>query len=287
MSERTIFDFGANLGENLPYYLKKCDRVVAVEANPELAARLRSRFSTEIAERRMFVIESAITSRLRSSEPAEFFVYRGRKPNGHVKSSLNPPEAGRESDFAPTKVSTVDIAQLVDRFGEPFFVKIDIEHHDFVVLDDLLGFGLRPQFLSVEAHDPRVVARLALVDDYLGFRLVSGRTVHEEFHDALIRTDVGLERWDFPAHSAGPFGDDLPGPWLDRAALFSVLGRTGFGWIDVHASTNNLGSPTPPSSVATYAQPQGVVEPLAIAMQLIFKATQRLPRALLRRIMGA
>ena len=287
MGERVIFDLGANLGANLPYYLKKCDRVVAVEANPELAGKLRSRFSSEIAERRMFVIDSAITSRLSSVEPAQFFVYRGHKPNGHVKSSLTPPEEGRESDFSPTIVPTVDIAQLVERFGEPYFVKIDLEHHDLVVLDDLLDFGLRPPFLSVEAHDPRVVARLVLVHEYLGFQLVRGRTVHEEFRGALIRTDSGREHWDFPVHSAGPFGDDLPGPWLDRAALFGALGRTGFGWIDVHASTEVLGSPSAASSAEMPGNPQGIIEPLLMGTRLISVAARRLPRALLRRIKGA
>ena len=34
--KKIIYDFGANNGDNIEYYLLKSDLVIAVEANPEL-----------------------------------------------------------------------------------------------------------------------------------------------------------------------------------------------------------------------------------------------------------
>jgi len=45
---KVIYDFGANRGDNIPYYLMKSDRVVAIEANPVLCNIIRERFSDEI-----------------------------------------------------------------------------------------------------------------------------------------------------------------------------------------------------------------------------------------------
>jgi predicted RNA methylase len=43
-TKTVIYDFGANVGSNLGYYLAKADRVVAVEANPALCRAIEERF---------------------------------------------------------------------------------------------------------------------------------------------------------------------------------------------------------------------------------------------------
>lgn len=52
---KIIYDLGANNGDEIPYYLKKADTVVAVEANPVLCDQIRDRFAVQIAEGRLFV----------------------------------------------------------------------------------------------------------------------------------------------------------------------------------------------------------------------------------------
>ena len=39
-----IYDFGANKGQNLKYYLSKKCKVVAIEANPELCLQIQKKF---------------------------------------------------------------------------------------------------------------------------------------------------------------------------------------------------------------------------------------------------
>ena len=40
----------------------------------------------------------------------------------------------------------------------------------------------------------------------------------------------------FPHHSAGPFGNDISGPWMTSDNIFKVLSFAGLGWKDIHAT---------------------------------------------------
>jgi hypothetical protein len=56
---RVIYDFGSNNSDDIPYYLKKADLVVAVEANPALCNQIRSRFKIEISTGKL-VVENCV-----------------------------------------------------------------------------------------------------------------------------------------------------------------------------------------------------------------------------------
>ena len=59
--DRIIYDIGSNNGDDIPYYLMKCDSVVAVEANPTLSDNIKNRFTKEINEGRVVVENFVIT----------------------------------------------------------------------------------------------------------------------------------------------------------------------------------------------------------------------------------
>jgi FkbM family methyltransferase len=285
MTERVIYDLGANVGLNIPYYLKKADRVIAVEANPALAQRLENSFSEEIRTGRVVVVNHAITSRADSGNSVDFYVYVGEKPHGHVISSLREPGVDRASDFERVSVSTVDLSSLIEVMGEPYFVKIDLEHHDAVVLNDMFSQRIFPPFLSVEAHDPVVVGLLLLEQTYRGFKVVLGREVPVTFLNHPVMTNSGAERWSFPRHSAGPFGEDLPGDWLDQHSLLKAIGVHGLGWVDIHASAHFEGARVEPKTPIR-TTPDGVISPLLLAMKLSALAVGRAPGALRGRFLS-
>jgi hypothetical protein len=71
---------------------------------------------------------------------------------------------------------------------------------------------------------------------YRKFKLVVGSTVHVDFRNHQICTiDGESKRFSFKRHSSGPFGDDIPGPWLNQEEAFDQLLAHGLGWIDIHA----------------------------------------------------
>lgn len=239
----TIYDFGANVGSNIKYYLLKADTVVAVEANARLAKEVEFLHARDVEMGRLVVVNRAVTTATEATKGfATFHQYRGEKEMGHVWSSLVRP-AQRPEDYVEVRTPLTCAAELFATYGPPHFVKIDLEHHDFAVLQDIVAGGVLPPYLSVEAHDPRVLGLLLLEGQFCGFKLVRGKNVHRDFADVQISTPQGPQRHSFPQHSAGPFGDDIPGEWLDRSSLVQHYGHFGPGWIDIHATTTQVGRP--------------------------------------------
>lgn len=69
--KKVIYDFGANNGDDIPYYLLKADVVVAVEANPKLCNAISNRFENYISDGRLFV-ENCVLAETYSAEPVVF-----------------------------------------------------------------------------------------------------------------------------------------------------------------------------------------------------------------------
>jgi FkbM family methyltransferase len=217
-------------GDDTEYYLRKGYRVVAVEANPLLCAEAAQRFASEIASGQLSVLNLAIAEQPGS---AEFYVKHERAP----QSSLRAPRdmAGWEA----VTVQTAPLADIINPASEIAFVKIDIERMDIIALDSLIDAGIRPRLISVEAHSFEVLLKLYVMG-YAGYRLVNGNIVHREHRQRPIALRDGTrEPYHFKAGSSGPFGEDLPGRWLNiEQAAYTWLGRQtllGNGWYDVHA----------------------------------------------------
>jgi FkbM family methyltransferase len=229
--ERIIFDFGANNGDDIPYYLLKAERVVAVEANPVLADQIRVRFAEAIASGRLAVESCALT--VEATAPAvAFYVHR----TNHVLSQFPEPAAAIREQFERITVPAVNVVELIRRYGAPYYVKIDIEHYDQAILRSLFVNKIFPPYISAESHSIDVFALLVGLGDYQAFKLVDGRSVPKRYRNAAIQTLAGEARYDFPEHAAGPFGGDIAGPWMTRNNFFRVLAFAGLGWKDVHAS---------------------------------------------------
>ena len=228
---RLIFDFGANNGDDIPYYLLKAERVVAVEANPVLADQIRVRFAEAIEAGRL-VVESCALTVAATAEVVPFYVHR----TNHVLSQFPEPQPSVRGQFDCISVPAVNVIELMRRYGDPYYVKIDIEHYDQAILKALFRNEIFPPYISAESHSIDVFALMVAMGDYSAFKLVDGRAVPGRYRNALIKTPSGEARYSFPEHSAGPFGEDIAGPWMTRNNFFRVLAFAGLGWKDVHAS---------------------------------------------------
>ena len=245
-TKTVIYDFGANAGGNIPYYLEKADLVVAVEANPVLCRAIEERFADEVAAGRL-AIENVVVVAERGLTETPFFVHRVE----HVLSQLPRPSPRRADEFTEVVLPARHVVDIVARYGPPHYVKIDLEHSDAVILRELLAHGITPDYISAEAHDVDVFCLLVAVGNYKAFKLVDGATVQDVFAAHEIATRGGRKPLAFPRHSAGPFGNDIPGPWHGRRIFFQHLGQAGLGWKDIHASrVDEPGqrSPAPPTS---------------------------------------
>lgn len=138
-----------------------------------------------------------------------------------------------EENFLPSK----NIIELIEQYGEPYFIKIDIEGYDHIILKELFKTNIRPPYISAESHQADVFATLVACGGYNSFKMVEGATVGAKYNNARFIKKTGEEGFfKFLDHSAGPFGNDIIGPWMSANTILRVLGIAGLGWRDIHAS---------------------------------------------------
>jgi FkbM family methyltransferase len=230
-SRKIIYDFGANNGDDIPYYLKKADLVVAVEANPSLCREIEARFPDVIRDGRLRV-ENCVVAGEGSRPEVNFYLHKRH----HVLGQFPEPDASVIGDFEKVLLPSTTVTQIVAKHGAPYYIKIDIEHYEEVILKELFRNGVKPGYISAEAHSIQVFALMAGMGEYSAFKLVDGETVAKKYKNHAIRVGEVLEPYSFPAHSAGPFGDDIAGEWMNADDLFEVLAKEGLGWKDIHAT---------------------------------------------------
>ena len=212
-----IYDVGAHLGEDTEFYLKKGFAVVAIEANPALSSGLLSRFSREISEHRLSVLNLAISS---SDGPVDFYVNEKLS----IWGTTDPQWALRNRKMgAPSRKITVEAQRfeaILAKYGIPYYLKIDIEGADLLCVEALRGFGTRPRFISIESEKvkwPKLVDEFDLLEalGYRRFKLVNQSQITEQRPPHPAREGRYVEH-KFSSGCTGLFGEEVPGEWLTR-----------------------------------------------------------------------
>ncbi|MHA4811238.1 FkbM family methyltransferase [Flavitalea flava] len=144
INKNLIYDIGANNGNDTAFYLKKGFNVISVEANPALSKNLKSRFSHEMEDGRLIVLNVAISEHDNSG--VVFYISRD-----HEKSSLIKEMSERDGPVVDSIIVTGrTLGSLFDEFGAPYYCKIDIEGYDDKAIRQLTGYPNCPTFISCE-----------------------------------------------------------------------------------------------------------------------------------------
>ena len=237
--EDLIFDVGMHLGEDTDFYLKKGFRVVAFEANPDFVEHCRSRFADAIAANRLTIVSGAVAPGVEATLP--FYVNTVDTTWG----TLNPDWVARnDRRGAPSrqiKVERVDLGEQFRRYGVPYYLKIDIEGTDTAAAEALRALEDRPRFISIETEINRFSRLKKEIEllcslGYRKFKPVQQQGIKNRRVVLNSRDGTSFEHV-FEAGASGPFGDDLPGEWLDekecRRAYCSIFAKY---WIAGHLS---------------------------------------------------
>lgn len=236
-ARKMIFDFGGHVGQDTDYYLKLGFRVVTVEPNPELAARLRNRFREQIVSGALSVVEAAI-----AEKPGTGSFFKFEKS---VFGTISPDWTARNTQmgakFEEIQVEYMTVAQLFDQFGCPYYMKLDIEGADIICVEALRHLP-KPSFLSVEVekHDfAKFSSDVTLIHDlgYESFQLVQQETVpfNKIPHPPREGRPVSHR---FPFGASGMFGRDLA---EDRWISFEALLRSYEPIVAKHAKYGDFG----------------------------------------------
>lgn len=243
-----VYDIGANNGDDTDFYLAKGFRVVAVDADPALCARVAERFAGAITDGRLTLINAGVAP------------VRGRLTfyvnEVHDEwSSFDREIASRGHPVREVIVPTVTPDDLLDAFGVPRYLKIDIEGYDAVMVRAAAANPVKPTFLSFENGALDLFEALVAAG-YDSFQIVNQAHVTEARCPVPAREGLTVEHC-FPRGSSGPFGRDLPEKaWLGVPAMRQVLtdhlarvaqrpdSETG-EWFDLHASISNASGIAP------------------------------------------
>jgi FkbM family methyltransferase len=222
MNSKLIYDVGMHRGEDTDFYLKKGFGVVGFEADPRMIDICKDRFRSAIASGQLRIVEGVIAPR-GSCEQVEFF----RNTGNSVWGTANSDWARRNANFGFASenilLKRIDITNAYRTFGIPYYLKVDIEGSDKLVLEGLMEFDSRPNYVSIESEKVDFTALQAEISllqklGYTQFKAVQ----QESIAGSRVVTDTldgGKFEHVFEQEASGPFGDEIQQPWLGSEDL--------------------------------------------------------------------
>jgi FkbM family methyltransferase len=144
---KVIFDFGANVGQNLDYYFHKADKVIAIEANPALCYEMAKEFESEIAQNRLVIVNAVLAQK---EGDTTFWLNLQLS----VLSQLDEP-SDREN-FRPVQLPGREIKSIIadnlNSDDEFLYSKFDLEGYDARAVKNLFKSRNFPKHVSVEVQ---------------------------------------------------------------------------------------------------------------------------------------
>lgn len=235
--KKIIYDLGASRGENLPYYLLKSELVIAVEANTENCKFIEKKFQKQIIEKKL-VVENCIIGE-KSDDYEDFYLHEN-----YLLGQFPEPKKDKIDKFKKVKLKKKDILNLFKIYGKPYYVKIDLEEYDNVILKRIFEQGIKPNYISAEAINNEVIDIFLNNVNYNSFKLIEGNTVNLLYKKIDLNIDGKKSKYSFPENSAGPFGNDIMGNWINKKNFFKLMEYKKPGWRDIHASLLDLSENT-------------------------------------------
>ena len=253
-----VYDVGMHNGDDAAYYLSQGLRVLAIEADPQLVAQARARFSDELRSGKLTLVNAGIAA---TSGTGEFWICDEKS----VWNSFDRSIASRQGmKHHAVEVPTRTFGEILEEYGVPLYLKIDIEGNDHLCVRELARRAL-PQFISLEsecignasAENANGLATLQLLRD-IGYRKF--KLINQEDFSAHSRSDLTVllrrliesaaygrlrmpavsrvarlmtnkerlrrrNKYLFAIGSSGPWGKGTPGRWLSFEAASSTYQR--------------------------------------------------------------
>lgn len=237
-----IFDLGFHNGDDTDYYLAKGYNVIAVEANPYLAAEGQRRFKKQITDGTLVLINKAISSEIGK---IDFYIH---PKNSDWSSCFIDIVRSDGSDPNVVSVESTSLYQLYETYGIPYYIKVDLEGYDVFTAKQVFEYQVKPAFISFETsrRDYAGIFSYLYVAGYKKFQLVN-QANNPSRKASINSSDDSILSYEFTKFSSGLFGDDLPkDSWLtfdealSRYMKYKELKQLdnkelGIGWVDVHA----------------------------------------------------
>jgi FkbM family methyltransferase len=230
MAEKLVYDVGMETGDDTAFYLSRGCRVVGIEANPYLFPMLKERFAAELKQGLLYIINKAVSN---VSGTVQFAANRDRTQFSSMATDFIERYANQGDKLDFIEVEVVSLADILRRYGIPYYLKIDVEGMDMACVETLHSFNERPQYLSLESCVTSGIAEFEKAFSELAHLWVLGYR-HFKYVDQAALGELGgrlLQAEGTSIHykhrhgNSGPFGEEAPGTWLDIEHTLHAMRR--------------------------------------------------------------
>ena len=229
--KKIIYDLGASTGENIPYYLLRSDLIIAVEACKKNCEIIKKNFQKEMVDKKL-IVENCIISDVDKDED-HFYLHK----NDYLLGQFPKPHEDLINKFTKVNIVKKDVYNLIKKYGEPHYIKIDLEEYDNVVLKRIFECNIKSNYISAEAINHDVIDLFLNNKNYNSFKLSEGKNVGYLYNKIKLDLINKKIKYSFPKNSAGPFGNDILGKWIVKENFEKIMKLKKPGWRDIHASS--------------------------------------------------
>lgn len=217
---RLIYDVGMLWGLDARFYLAKGFRVVGIEARPDVVAHNRRAFATEVASGDLEIVHCAVAA---EDGPVRFWVFPDKDEWGTLDPGFAARNLARGLAHRVEMVPGRQFGALLQEYGIPYYLKIDIEGADLLCLDALAEFATRPPYISIELNLASPEAALEPLRrlrelGYSRFQLVN-QALNPSRRPPRDPREGEYVPIRFAMGASGLFGAELPGRWLDEGTV--------------------------------------------------------------------
>tara|TARA_A100000164_G_C21853781_1_gene746397 strand:- start:266 stop:1081 length:816 start_codon:yes stop_codon:yes gene_type:complete len=231
--KKIIYDLGASKGENLDYYLLKSDLVICVEANPSNCEKIINKYKKEILNKRI-IVENCIIGVDENLSYNDFYIHN----NNYLLGQFPIPEDDNLEYFKKIRVSYKNINEIFKKYGPAHYIKIDLENYDETILQKIFDEKIFFDYLSYEIKNIDNLNLFSKYFDNLAFKIVDGHNIKYNYSNHKINLKNYKLKFKFDPNSAGPFGNDIEGKWINKNDFYNLLKfkLKYSGWYDIHFS---------------------------------------------------
>ncbi|MBE8965226.1 FkbM family methyltransferase [Nostocales cyanobacterium LEGE 12452] len=227
MDKNLIIDVGVHTGQDTEFYLKKGFRVVGIEAHPDIYESTKKRLNSYIENGQLTLLNIAVSPK---DEPITFYANLNRSFWGTTSADW---ARQGESIFGTHSIEmTVEgrrFENILEEFGIPYYLKVDIEGADILCVQALRQFDTKPQFLSIESTK---ASWQSLMDEFdllreLGyhkFKVINQEKVPQQACPLLAKEGNYIPH-QFEFGASGLFGEETPGIWFSESEAIKVYKR--------------------------------------------------------------